>query len=133
MNQSLAAHDGSVEVVKWNEQYCKLTSSDQHGLIVVWTMYKGRRRVIFVYVNLVKNLAISAYIMYSPKHIVLGISCNSCIDTDTSISILILVCMYCHAVCVQLIRTYVHTYIQRELPPLTASGFNPSHEGTHSH
>ena len=41
MNQSLSAHDGSVEVVKWNEQHCELTSSDQHGLIVVWTMYKG--------------------------------------------------------------------------------------------
>lgn len=46
MNQSLSAHDGSVEVVKWNEQHCKLTSSDQHGLIVVWTMYKGQRRVV---------------------------------------------------------------------------------------
>ena len=41
MNQGLEAHHSSVEVVKWNEQHHKLTSSDQQGLIVVWMMYKG--------------------------------------------------------------------------------------------
>jgi WD repeat-containing protein 35 len=42
MNQGLEAHHSSVEVVKWNEQHHKLTSSDQQGLIVVWMMYKGQ-------------------------------------------------------------------------------------------
>ena len=46
MNQGLEAHHGSVEVVKWNEQHHKLTSSDQQGLIVVWMMYKGKH-IIF--------------------------------------------------------------------------------------
>ena len=50
MNQSLSAHEGSIEVVKWNEQYSKLTSSDQHGLIVVWTLYKGMQYMNWLYV-----------------------------------------------------------------------------------
>lgn len=33
---------GSVQVVTWNEQYEKLTTSDQNGLIIVWMLYKGR-------------------------------------------------------------------------------------------
>ncbi|XP_042302193.1 WD repeat-containing protein 35 isoform X3 [Sceloporus undulatus] len=41
MNQSLDGHTGAVQVVTWNEQYQKLTSSDEHGLIIVWMMYKG--------------------------------------------------------------------------------------------
>ncbi|KAH0621957.1 hypothetical protein JD844_023742 [Phrynosoma platyrhinos] len=41
MNQSLEGHTGAVQVVTWNEQYQKLTSSDEHGLIIVWMMYKG--------------------------------------------------------------------------------------------
>lgn len=32
---------GSVQVVTWNEQYQKLTTSDQNGLIIVWMLYKG--------------------------------------------------------------------------------------------
>ena len=32
---------GSVQVVTWNEQYQKLTTSDQNGLIIVWMFYKG--------------------------------------------------------------------------------------------
>uniref|UniRef100_A0A8C9FCA5 WD repeat domain 35 n=1 Tax=Pavo cristatus TaxID=9049 RepID=A0A8C9FCA5_PAVCR len=32
---------GSVQVVTWNEQYHKLTTSDQNGLIIVWIIYKG--------------------------------------------------------------------------------------------
>ena len=33
---------GAVEVVTWNEQYQKLTTSDQGGLIIVWILYKGK-------------------------------------------------------------------------------------------
>ena len=33
---------GSVQVVTWNAQYQKLTTSDQYGLIIVWMLYKGR-------------------------------------------------------------------------------------------
>lgn len=28
-------------MVTWNEQYQKLTTSDQNGLIIVWMLYKG--------------------------------------------------------------------------------------------
>ncbi|XP_013922833.1 PREDICTED: WD repeat-containing protein 35-like [Thamnophis sirtalis] len=41
MNQTLEGHTGAVQVVTWNEQYQKLTSSDEHGLIIVWMLYKG--------------------------------------------------------------------------------------------
>ncbi|TNM95918.1 hypothetical protein fugu_017001 [Takifugu bimaculatus] len=41
MNQTLEGHSGSVQVVTWNEQYEKLTTSDQNGLIIVWMLYKG--------------------------------------------------------------------------------------------
>ncbi|XP_037007685.2 WD repeat-containing protein 35 isoform X2 [Artibeus jamaicensis] len=41
MNQNLEGHSGSVQVVTWNEQYQKLTTSDQNGLIIVWMFYKG--------------------------------------------------------------------------------------------
>ncbi|XP_063088248.1 WD repeat-containing protein 35 isoform X3 [Cavia porcellus] len=41
MNQILEGHSGSVQVVAWNEQYQKLTTSDQNGLIIVWMLYKG--------------------------------------------------------------------------------------------
>ena len=33
---------GAVQVVTWNGQYQKLTTSDQYGLIIVWMLYKGR-------------------------------------------------------------------------------------------
>lgn len=33
---------GRVQVVAWNEHHVKLTSSDENGLIVVWSMYKGQ-------------------------------------------------------------------------------------------
>ncbi|KAJ3613075.1 hypothetical protein NHX12_019331 [Muraenolepis orangiensis] len=39
MNQTLEGH--SVQVVTWNEQHQKLTTSDQNGLIIVWMLYKG--------------------------------------------------------------------------------------------
>lgn len=32
---------GSVQVITWNEQFEKLTTSDQNGLIIVWMLYKG--------------------------------------------------------------------------------------------
>ncbi|XP_063186602.1 WD repeat-containing protein 35 isoform X4 [Chroicocephalus ridibundus] len=41
VNQTLEGHSGSVQVVTWNEQYQKLTTSDQNGLIIVWMLYKG--------------------------------------------------------------------------------------------
>ncbi|XP_043921710.1 WD repeat-containing protein 35 [Protopterus annectens] len=41
MNQTLDGHSGAVQVVTWNEQYQKLTTSDQNGLIIVWILYKG--------------------------------------------------------------------------------------------
>ncbi|XP_015110553.1 WD repeat-containing protein 35 [Diachasma alloeum] len=41
MNQTLEGHQGHVQVVTWNEEYQKLTSSDQNGVIVVWMLYKG--------------------------------------------------------------------------------------------
>ncbi|KFO69739.1 WD repeat-containing protein 35, partial [Cuculus canorus] len=41
VNQNLEGHSGSVQVVTWNEQYQKLTTSDQNGLIIVWMLYKG--------------------------------------------------------------------------------------------
>lgn len=41
MNQTLEGHKGNVVVVVWNEQQQKLTTSDDTGVIIVWTMYKG--------------------------------------------------------------------------------------------
>mmetsp|Transcript_13743 Transcript_13743/g.54386 ORF Transcript_13743/g.54386 Transcript_13743/m.54386 type:complete len:887 (-) Transcript_13743:2873-5533(-) len=41
MNQTLQGHEGAVMTVCWNENYQKLTSSDQNGLIIVWTLHKG--------------------------------------------------------------------------------------------
>ncbi|XP_026679019.1 WD repeat-containing protein 35, partial [Diaphorina citri] len=40
MNQSLQGHSGKVRAIIWNEQYEKLTSSDETGLIIVWMLYK---------------------------------------------------------------------------------------------
>lgn len=41
MNQTLEGHRGSVVCVTWNANYRKLTTSDQHGLIIVWMLHKG--------------------------------------------------------------------------------------------
>ena len=41
MNQTLEGHNGQIQVVTWNENHQKLTSSDQYGLIIVWMLYKG--------------------------------------------------------------------------------------------
>eukprot|EP00053_Salpingoeca_punica_P010039 m.90373 g.90373 ORF g.90373 m.90373 type:complete len:1153 (-) comp15261_c1_seq1:288-3746(-) len=42
MNQTLEGHSGSVRVATWNEQYMKLTTSDQYGMIIVWMLYKNQ-------------------------------------------------------------------------------------------
>ncbi|XKL59501.1 hypothetical protein PGB90_000517 [Kerria lacca] len=41
MNQTLEGHTGPVQIIAWNEQYQKLTSSDDTGLIIVWTLHRG--------------------------------------------------------------------------------------------
>ena len=39
MNQTLDGHTSSVVRVRWNENYKKLTSSDENGLIIVWVIH----------------------------------------------------------------------------------------------
>eukprot|EP01112_Ceratiomyxa_fruticulosa_P023110 TRINITY_DN8707_c0_g1_i1.p1 TRINITY_DN8707_c0_g1~~TRINITY_DN8707_c0_g1_i1.p1 ORF type:complete len:642 (-),score=109.58 TRINITY_DN8707_c0_g1_i1:206-2131(-) len=41
MNQPLEGHQGAVTCVTWNDNFRKLTSSDQNGLIIVWLLYRG--------------------------------------------------------------------------------------------
>mmetsp|Transcript_12201 Transcript_12201/g.31343 ORF Transcript_12201/g.31343 Transcript_12201/m.31343 type:complete len:1210 (-) Transcript_12201:196-3825(-) len=41
MNQTLEGHQGTIMVVTWNENYRKLTTSDQNGLIIVWMLHRG--------------------------------------------------------------------------------------------
>ncbi|CAM9127009.1 unnamed protein product, partial [Sphacelaria rigidula] len=41
MNQTLEGHEGSVVCVTWNATYSKLTTCDEHGLIIVWMLHKG--------------------------------------------------------------------------------------------
>ena len=40
MNQTLDGHSGAVINTVWNQHYRKLTTSDQHGLIIVWVLFK---------------------------------------------------------------------------------------------
>lgn len=40
MNQTLEGHSDNVQVVAWNDTFKKLTTSDQHGLIIVWMLHK---------------------------------------------------------------------------------------------
>jgi hypothetical protein len=42
MNQTLEGHNGAVRVVTWNENFRKLSTSDQNGLIIVWMLHKVR-------------------------------------------------------------------------------------------
>jgi len=42
MNNTLDGHKGKVVVVSWNERNKKLTSSDQNGLIIVWSLHKNQ-------------------------------------------------------------------------------------------
>uniref|UniRef100_A0A0G4GH72 Uncharacterized protein n=1 Tax=Chromera velia CCMP2878 TaxID=1169474 RepID=A0A0G4GH72_9ALVE len=41
MNQTLEGHQGNILVVTWNENFRKLTTSDQNGLIIVWMLHRG--------------------------------------------------------------------------------------------
>ncbi|CAG9784442.1 unnamed protein product [Diatraea saccharalis] len=41
MNLSLEGHTGQLCVTIWNEVFQKLTTSDEHGVIIVWMLYKG--------------------------------------------------------------------------------------------
>lgn len=41
MNQTLEGHQGNIMVVVWNENFRKLSTSDQHGLIIVWMLHRG--------------------------------------------------------------------------------------------
>ncbi|XP_050675727.1 WD repeat-containing protein 35 isoform X1 [Leptidea sinapis] len=41
MNLSLEGHTGQICVAVWNEHFQKLTTSDEHGVIIVWMLYKG--------------------------------------------------------------------------------------------
>lgn len=41
MNQNLQGHSGEVQVIRWNDSYQKLTTSDSTGLIIVWMMHKN--------------------------------------------------------------------------------------------
>nr|XP_032529999.1 WD repeat-containing protein 35 [Danaus plexippus plexippus] len=41
MNLSLEGHTGRVCCAIWNEVFQKLTTSDEHGVIIVWMLYKG--------------------------------------------------------------------------------------------
>lgn len=42
MNQSLKGHEGRVMVITWNEDYRKLTTADENGLIIVWSLHQGQ-------------------------------------------------------------------------------------------
>ncbi|XP_045542737.1 WD repeat-containing protein 35 [Papilio machaon] len=41
MNLTLEGHTGHLQVAIWNEVFQKLTTSDEHGVIIVWMLYKG--------------------------------------------------------------------------------------------
>jgi WD repeat-containing protein 35 len=41
MNQTLEGHSGAVICVAWNPVHRKLTTSDEDGLIIMWTMNRG--------------------------------------------------------------------------------------------
>lgn len=40
-NQTLEGHNGNLQVIIWNHQHQKLTSSDQYGMIIVWMLHNG--------------------------------------------------------------------------------------------
>lgn len=44
-NQSIEDHESTVNIVAWNEQGRRLTSSDEAGQIIVWTFHKTHWRV----------------------------------------------------------------------------------------
>ena len=48
MNQTLEGHHGAVLAVNWNQNYRKLTSSDEKGLIIVWVLHKVNITLILI-------------------------------------------------------------------------------------
>jgi len=48
INKTLEGHSGNVLTIVWNEKHNKLTSSDENGLIIVWTLYKVSISLIVV-------------------------------------------------------------------------------------
>jgi WD repeat-containing protein 35 len=52
MNESLPGHDGAVLCSVWNEDYRKLTTSDERGLIIVWTLHKDKWFEVFFFFQL---------------------------------------------------------------------------------
>jgi hypothetical protein len=40
-NQTLEGHSSAVVCATWNSAFNKLTTSDEAGLIIVWTLYNG--------------------------------------------------------------------------------------------
>jgi WD repeat-containing protein 35 len=40
-NQTLEGHSSAVICATWNNAFNKLTTSDEAGLIIVWTLYNG--------------------------------------------------------------------------------------------
>lgn len=41
-NISLDGHQGNINVIQWNDQYNKLTTSDDDGLIIVWMLHEDQ-------------------------------------------------------------------------------------------
>ncbi|XP_022697490.1 WD repeat-containing protein 35-like [Varroa jacobsoni] len=41
MNQTLEGHNGSVQLMAWNEKHQRLATADSSGLIIVWMLHKG--------------------------------------------------------------------------------------------
>ncbi|CDS38237.1 WD repeat containing protein 35 [Echinococcus multilocularis] len=37
----LKFESGTIQLITWNEQFEKLTTADEHGVIIVWMLYKG--------------------------------------------------------------------------------------------
>lgn len=50
MNLSLEGHTGQVCVAIWNEVFQKLTTSDEHGVIIVWMLYKVGNFIYFIFI-----------------------------------------------------------------------------------
>lgn len=40
-NQALEGHSGEINCIAWNPHFNKLTTSDENGLIIVWTLHKN--------------------------------------------------------------------------------------------
>lgn len=40
MNITLDGHEGNIQVIRWNEDFNKLTTSDDNGLIIVWMLHE---------------------------------------------------------------------------------------------